>query len=78
MAKLRKREGMAARALEFTILTCARVGETTGARWSEIDLAEKLWRVPAGRMKTNKAHTVPLVPQAIDLLKGIPARVHRR
>ena len=38
---------MAARALEFTILTAARTGEALGARWGEIDLAAKIWTVPA-------------------------------
>jgi integrase len=72
MAVLRKREGMATRALEFALMTASRVGETTGARWSEIDLAEKLWRVPASRMKGGKAHTVPLVPQVIEFLDRLP------
>jgi len=51
MADLRQREGTAARALEFAILTAARTGEVLGARWSEIDLEARLWTVPAGRMK---------------------------
>jgi integrase len=72
MAKLRERQGTAARALEFTIMTCARSGETLGARWPEIDLAEKLWRVPAARMKAGKQHVVPLVPQVIELLNALP------
>jgi integrase len=42
MAQLSEREGMAARALEFTILTACRPGETIGATWDEIDLAAKV------------------------------------
>jgi integrase len=71
MAELRRREGVAAQALEFTVLACARTDETIKAIWDEIDFKEVLWRVPAGRMKGEKAHTVPLAPAAITLLKGL-------
>ena len=47
MAELRQQEGIAARALEFTILTAARTGEVIGARWNEINIAERLWTFPA-------------------------------
>jgi integrase len=46
---LRAREGIAARALEFTILTAARTGEVLGATWSEFDFQARVWTVPAGR-----------------------------
>lgn len=69
MQALKAMEGMAARALEFTILTAARTGEVLGARWEEIDFAEKLWIVPASRMKTGKVHRVPLSPAAHELLR---------
>lgn len=46
----------------------ARTGEVIGARWSEIDLAAKLWTVPAGRMKAGKEHRVPLSVRAIMIL----------
>jgi len=46
------------RALEFTVLTAARAGETLGAKWSEIDFTAKTWTVPAARMKAGKAHKV--------------------
>jgi integrase len=72
MQQLRKREGMAARALEFTILTCARVGETTGARSSEVDFAGRLWIVPGSRMKGGKEHKVPLSDAAVAILKALP------
>jgi integrase len=51
MAELRSKDGIAARALEFTVLTAARTGEVIGATWSEIDLEGRLWTVRAGRMK---------------------------
>lgn len=72
MAALRDAEGMGARALEFAILTAARSGEVRGATWAEIDLAEKTWTIPAGRMKAEKAHRVPLSPAAVTLLKALP------
>ena len=59
---------MAARALEFTIFTAARTGETIGARWSELDLTAATWTVPANRMKTGKLHRVPLSDAALALL----------
>jgi integrase len=72
MAKLRASDSTSSRALEFTILTAARAGETLGATWAEIDLATKTWTVPAGRMKSGKEHRVPLSPRAVALL-GKPA-----
>ncbi len=60
-------------ALEFLILTAARTGEVTGARWSEIDLVNALWMVPATRMKAGRAHRVPLPPRAVDILARMMA-----
>jgi integrase len=54
MAELRRQEGVAARALEFAILTAARTGEVIGAKWGEIDLDERLWTLPAEHMKAAK------------------------
>jgi integrase len=71
---LRSREGMAARALEFLILTAARSGEVRGAQWNEIDLTKKVWVIPAERMKAKREHRVPLSTQAIALLKALPTK----
>ena len=60
MCELRERDWISARALEFTILTAARTGETIGAKWDEIDLDAKIWTVPADRMKGGREHRVPL------------------
>jgi integrase len=68
MQLLAGREGISARALEFTILTAARTSETIGARWSEIDLEEKIWIVPPDRMKAGREHRVPLCDRAIKML----------
>lgn len=73
MAELRKREGVGARALEFLILAAARSGEVLGAKWDEIDLANKMWTVPAGRMKAGQEHRVALSQRAVELLRGLPA-----
>lgn len=72
VVELRKQEGVAAQALEFTILTCARTGDVIGAKWLEIDFSKKLWTVPADRMKAGKEHRVPLSEPAIAILKGLP------
>jgi integrase len=72
MAELRKHEGVAARALEFLILTAARTGEVIGAKWDEVDLAERLWTVPPERMKAHRPHTVTLPISALELLKNLP------
>jgi hypothetical protein len=63
MCSLRERDGTAARALEFAVLTAARTGEVLGARWEEIDFSAKTWIVPADRMKGGREHRVPLPRQ---------------
>lgn len=73
MADLRNKEGIAPRALEFAILTAARSGEVRGMTWDEIDLEQKIWIVPADRIKAGKRHKVPLSPDAVKLLKSLPA-----
>jgi len=72
MSYLRRRQGIAARALEFTILTATRSGEVREAVWSEVDIKEKVWVIPASRMKAGKEHRVPLSDASIDLLKRTP------
>lgn len=73
--ELRQQEGTAARALEFTILTAARTGETLRAKWDEIDIAEKVWTVPAERMKGGQEHRVPLSARAMAILKDLTPSV---
>jgi integrase len=72
MSELREQKGTAARALEFTILTAVRAGETLGAQWSEIDLPNATWTIPASRMKAGEAHRVPLSSPAVELLQALP------
>jgi integrase len=67
---LQAREGTAARALEFAILTAARTGEVLGARWQEFDLDRGIWTVPANRMKAGREHRVPLSGRALEILRA--------
>lgn len=68
VGKLRESGSTSNLALEFCILTASRSGEVMGARWEEIDLDDKLWRVPAERMKSKRPHEVPLTARAIEIL----------
>jgi len=72
MVELRKIEGMGARALEFIILTACRSGEARFAVWDEIEMENKLWTIPADRMKSGKEHRVPLTGDALRLLSNLP------
>src|SRR5262245_10212001 len=69
MADLRVHPGIAAKALEFTILTAARTGEVIGAQWDEINLKSKVWTVPPDRMKGSREHRVPLTEAAVAVLE---------
>lgn len=68
MQALRKRHGIAARAVEFLVLTACRSGEVRGARWDEIDRRSNTWTVPASRTKTAKDYRVPLSDPALAVL----------
>lgn len=68
MNDLANRNGVSARALTFTILTAARSGETRGMTWGEVDLQNRVWTIPAQRMKAGKEHRVPLSPSAMNQL----------
>src|SRR5262249_35140562 len=74
MAELRAGTSHAAQALEFTVLTAARAGETYGAEWGEFDLANAIWIVPASRMKSHREHRVPLCDRAVEILKSLPRK----
>jgi integrase len=71
MAELRDQEGVAARALEFVILTAARTGEVIGATWSEFDIRTAVWTVPAERMKAGREHRVPLSDAVLSVMKAV-------
>jgi integrase len=78
MRQLRSQAGIAARALEITILSATRTVETIGASWSEIDLDRKVWTIPAQRMKGKREHRIPLLDRAIEILGGLDKRPDAR
>jgi integrase len=71
MGELAERGGVAARALEFVILTGVRSGEARNAVWSEIDFEALVWTIPAARMKAAKEHRVPLTAAAVAVLEAV-------
>ena len=71
LRKLRRHRGTAAVALEFTLLTVGRSGETRWARWAEFDLDAGVWTIPAARMKMRKEHRVPLNEPALAILREV-------
>jgi integrase len=71
MADLRVRPAVAARALEFTILTACRTCEALGAVWDEIDVERKLWTIPPSRMKAAKEHRVPLSRRSMEIVAAM-------
>jgi len=71
MAAVRDEDGVAARALELTILTATRTNEVLGARWAEIDMQAGMWTVPAERMKAKREHRIPLSSAALSVLEAM-------
>ena len=56
--------------VRLLVLTGQRLGEVSGMRWSELDLAAKLWSLPKERCKNGRAHDVPLSPQALAIIEA--------
>jgi integrase len=73
MRRLREQSGTAPRALEFAVLTAGRTSEVLGAKRSEIDRAERMWTVPAERMKARREHRVPLCDAALAIIDAAPS-----
>jgi integrase len=72
MRKLRSTDSIAARALEFAILTGARTGEVRGAVWDEVDSPNAaVWVIPGERTKSGREHRVPLSPRCMQILKEV-------
>ncbi|MFC2544250.1 MAG: tyrosine-type recombinase/integrase [Aggregatibacter sp.] len=76
------------KAVKFILLTLVRKGELINATWDEIDFKNKVWTIPAERMKAKRAHNVYLSEQALDLIVAfqiysegspylLPGRVNR-
>jgi integrase len=78
MSEVRAERGVAARALEFLILTATRTNETLGATWKEIDFAERVWSIPAERMKAGKPHRVALSDAAFGVIEAMRQNQARR
>lgn len=72
MRRLRAKNTIGAKAIEFIILTAARSKEVRFATWDEIDLDKRMWKIPKHKMKAGKEHQVPLSNQAIKLLESLP------
>lgn len=71
-AELQQSDALGALALRLTIISACRTSEVLQARWSEIDLAEAIWTIPASRMKQRIAHRVPLTDEALAILERLP------
>ena len=69
--RLRDRNAVAALALEFLVLTACRTSEVLGARWAEIDMTDRVWTIPADRMKGGRQHRVPLSRRALEILAAM-------
>ena len=73
---IRARQGLAARALEVTLLTGLRTGEVIGANWAEIDLERRIWVIPVERLKDRRTrtepHRVPLSREVVEIFEGLP------
>ena len=69
--QLRQQAGIAARALELTILCATRTTETIGAEWCEFDLAANVWTIPAHRMKSKREHRIPLSKRASEIIQAL-------
>lgn len=67
MRELRTKSGFSVLALEFLILTATRTSEVLNAKWDEFDIGNKVWTIPAERMKAGKAHRVPLNTRAVEI-----------
>ncbi len=65
-------------ALALQVLTACRSGEVRGARWEEIDFKAHVWRIPAERMKSDRAHSIPLSTQALLVLQDAKEAVNKR
>ena len=70
MQQLKEKQGQTARALELCILSTTRTSEILKAKWNEFDC--DTWLVPAERMKAKRAHRIPLVPRALEILDQLP------
>lgn len=74
MKALRKRDGVAPKALEYVILTVCRVSEAVMMQWLEIDFKARTWTIPGERTKSKRPHRVPLTDDALAILETMKAQ----
>ncbi len=72
-AELQTRSAMAAKALQFTILSACRTSEVLEMKWPEVDVDARLWTIPAERMKGGQVHRVPLTDEMLAILEPLRA-----
>jgi integrase len=65
------------RIIRLLMLTGCRRAEVGGMCWAEIDLEAGTWTIPARRSKNGRAHTLPLMPAALDILQTVPHMASR-
>jgi integrase len=58
--------------IRLLVLTGQREREVADMQWSEVDFENRVWTIPAERMKSDRAHVVPLAPDALALLRSLP------
>jgi integrase len=68
---LEAEQEVAARALQFSILTACRIGEAISAKWDEFDFDLEVWTIPKERTKANKFHRVPLVAETLSIIERL-------
>jgi integrase len=73
LARLREKQDLRARALEFTILCASRTDETLEAKRSAIDFRRRLWIIPKNDAKNRREHRVPLSDRAMGIINELPA-----
>jgi integrase len=75
LAELRKQPDIAARALELAVLCANRPQDVIGAKWGEIDLPNRTWKISGQRVKSGRDHIIPLSDAAVTLLEKLPREV---
>jgi len=71
LGELNAQKGIGARALEIAILTACRTSEVLHARWQEIDFEQRIWTIPAERMKNRQLHRIPLTDAALRVFRTL-------
>jgi integrase len=72
MGELSNNGSLSAMALRLLIFTATRTSEVLNSQWSEIDIENAIWTIPASRMKTKREHRIPLSDAVLDDLKALP------